>query len=173
MALTNDPDHTLVMNTVPSTSPGSSSAVAGDEIAAFSDVTEGLLSIGAVTAIQYLSLPTPAPPLQQFHTVAPPPADVPVPTKGPIGRLHQACQHTFGNASALKFSYEEVPEQGALCGPLYERLMRISPVFRKAVYSHHHTAQRRHAYIRLSDLSFQEVRCEDKRSCPRCAGGSS
>lgn len=101
------------MDIATSTSPGPSSAVAVDEIVTFSDVTEGLLNIGAVTTIQYLSLPTPAPPVQQSYPVAPPVGGVHIATKGPIGRLHQACQHTFGNASALRFTYEEVPEQGA------------------------------------------------------------
>ncbi|KAI0699512.1 hypothetical protein C8T65DRAFT_697618 [Cerioporus squamosus] len=123
-------------STSTSTSPDPSSAVAVNEIAAFADVTEGLLDIGAVTAIQYLSLPTPAPvpTVPQSQPVAPPEGGVQVAAKGPIGRLHQACQHTFGNASALKFSYEDIPEQGKRClltitRPNGETRTYVSPTF--------------------------------------------
>ena len=88
-----------------------------DENVASSRVTEGLLSIGALPVLAYITLPPPPPTI----SVAPQ-SDAPSSVTSDSGetitravaRLHQACQHTFGNTDALKFVFEDDPAgQGA------------------------------------------------------------
>ena len=82
---------------------------------AYASVTEGLLDIGAVMVVQYLNDTAPVPDVPSapiLATLQPPPLapapDIPHSDR-PTARLHQACQHTFGNADALKFEYEDDP----------------------------------------------------------------
>ena len=119
VVLTRDPGPTLAVKAVLSTHLDHSSAVSMDEIAAFSELTERLLDIGAVSFTQYTNLSTPGPSVvapshHQSHVVQPTEGYTVV--KGPISRLHQACEHTFGSAGALIYTYEDVPEQGMFDG---------------------------------------------------------
>ena len=121
VVLTRDPGPTLAVKAVLSTHLDYSSAVTMDEIAAFSELTERLLDIGAVPSTQYTNLSTPGPSVvapshHQSHFVQPTEGYTVV--KGPISRLHQACEHTFGSAGALIYTYEDVPEQGMFRGLL-------------------------------------------------------
>ncbi|KAI0822152.1 hypothetical protein BC628DRAFT_1422075 [Trametes gibbosa] len=106
---------TLASTTPSLPGPSTSTGTPMNEEASFAHATEKLLHIGAVPVAHYLQEPALLAVSQNVLLAPPPPVQPstasestsePVITRA-VARLHQACQHNFGDTDGLRYEFEE------------------------------------------------------------------
>ncbi|KAI0739634.1 hypothetical protein C8Q80DRAFT_1124013 [Daedaleopsis nitida] len=89
--------------------------------AAFTHITEGLFSIGAVPVLSYIGLPASSQSIPSTSNANAQQSQSSIPVNPEqhvtraVARLHQTCQQAFGDGQGLRFAYEEDEAQGKRC----------------------------------------------------------